>query len=153
MKPIRTVLVLAMLMSLSLALVPTAASAQSASDCTGKQKFFLFEYNTGQVDSGCADKNDVDRSTHPGLIAVKLHVSCSDTFTNGIPRKGDLGDPNLRVVAYFIEGDVSKPGNKTCGIGTPISAGGPAGAILLTSGLALTLGLGLRRRSRKSQTV
>jgi len=105
--------------------------------CPSGQTYYLFQYNDSNVvglDKGCATQNDITEQTNPGLIATMLHVSCSDTFTNGIPKKSDLGDPNRRVVAYTI---VKGDGKKTCGLGTPVPVGGLAGGAL-----ALTAGVG-----------
>ena len=87
----------------------------TANPCDDKQTYFKFQYNDGRIDQGCFKKNDVTRNDIPGLIANELHISCSDTFTNGIPKKSDLGDPNLRVAAYRI---IKGGGKKTCGFGT-----------------------------------
>ncbi len=87
--------------------------------CSGKSIFYRFEYNDSAsvgVDSGCAEKNEVTRSTNPRLVATSLHVSCSDKISaDGVPTKSELGDPNRRVKAYFISKD---GGKKTCGQGT-----------------------------------
>lgn len=135
--------------------LPAVASAEPAftqpSDCTGGKKstYFLFEYNdSAEVgrDSGCATQNDITSAQVPGLIATELHVSCSDSFPNGIPVKSDLGDPDRRVVAYTI---IKDGGKKTCGMGTPctdpdpevcfpdteIPAGGPIGYMAALGGL------------------
>ncbi len=104
--------------------VQTAAMAAPpgvVNPCAGKEIFYFFRYNdsdTVGVDKGCATKNDVTRSVNPALIATLLHVSCSDQIdpVTGIPTKSDLGDPNRRVAAYYIEKD---GGKKTCGFGNP----------------------------------
>ncbi len=108
--------------------------------CPSGQTYFLFQYNDSDVvglDKGCATQNDITEQTNPGLIATMLHVSCSDSFPNGVPVKSNLGDPNRRVVAYTI---VKGDGKKTCGIGTPVPVGGIAGgALALTAGLGFVL--------------
>ena len=109
--------------------------------CPAGQTYFLFQYNDSNVvglDKGCATQNDITKQTNPGLIATMLHVSCSDSFPNGIPVKSNLGDTNRRVVAYtIVKGSKSGKNAKTCGMGTPVPVGGIAGGAL-----ALTAGLG-----------
>ncbi len=88
--------------------------------CTGKQIFYQFRYNdsdTVGIDKGCADSNEVTRSTNPALVATSLHVSCSDKISaDGVPTKSVLGDPSRRVAAYYIS---KEGGKKTCGFGNP----------------------------------
>ncbi len=107
-------------------------------------------YKNGGYDSGCADQNDITPQTNPGLKVPALHVSCSDSFTNGIPSKGSLGDPNRRVTAYYVD-----KGSKTCGFGTPtvISAGGLAGGLVIAAGIAGTAVVADRRRRRNLVAV
>lgn len=118
--------------------------------CADKQIYFFFEYNDSNVigfDSGCADQNDITPQTNPGLKVPGLHVSCSDPFTNGLPSKSSLGDPNRRIVAYYID-----KGSKTCGFGTPtvIPAGGLIGGALVATGLAGAAVVVQRRRREAS---
>ena len=94
--------------------LPGGGSAVPTSNpCPGKQTYFRFQYSDGLTDEGCASKNDVTPAEVPGLVASKLHVSCSDTFTNGVPKKSVIG--NRRVDAYLI---IKGDGKKTCGEGT-----------------------------------
>jgi hypothetical protein len=121
--------------------------------CSDKQIYFFFEYNDSNVigyDSGCANQNDITAQTNPGLKVPGLHVSCSDPFTNGIPSKSSLGDPNRRITAYYID-----KGSKTCGFGTPtvVSAGGVAGGIAVAVGIAGTAVVVERRRRRNLAAV
>ena len=159
MKRILVSLTAALALALTLAVAaPTAASAQSTNPCTGKaDTYFKFQYNFGVngdvIDEGCADGNEVTRADVPDLIANELHVSCSDKFPGGIPEKSDLGDPNRRVEAWFISKD---GGKKTCGVGTPIPAGGVMGQGLLivgAAGLATAVGFEARRRRHAASPV
>jgi hypothetical protein len=115
-------------------------------DCPKGEKYFLFEYNdsaTVGVDSGCSKKNDVTGAEVPGLIANKLHVSCSDKFIGGVGQKSDLGSASRRVVAYTI----MKDGKVECGQGDPIPAGGIVGAAILAGAAAGYVALRQRRNS------
>lgn len=115
--------------------------------CSGKQIYYFFQYNDSAAvgfDSGCNEGNEVTRATNPGLIATSAHVSCSDKFEGGLPQKGNLGDSNRRVVAYYI-----LKGDKTCGFGTPdtgIPAGGLVGGAIVAAGLAGAAVVVQRRR-------
>ena len=138
--------------------VPTPASAAQPSDCSGKQTFFQFTYKDGATDSGCADKNEVTPAQNPGQLAPELHVSCSDSFdSEGRAKKSILGrnaDGSERLVAnYLIIKDVSKPNSKTCGDATPIPAGGNAGLLIASGGVAGALGLLGWRRRRQSASI
>ncbi len=103
-----------------LAISAMAAPAQAATtplpnDCV-KQTYFVFHYDNGQVDSGCASKNDVTPGT-PGTditVATKLHVSCSDKIIDGVPKKGEI-PPGVLITDWSI---VKKDG-KTCGSPVP----------------------------------
>jgi uncharacterized repeat protein (TIGR01451 family) len=89
------------------------SAVPTSNPCPGKQTYFRFQYTDGLTDEGCGTKNDVTAAEVPGLVANELHISCSDTFTNGVPRKSDIG--NRRVAAYLI---IKGDGKKTCGEGT-----------------------------------
>lgn len=135
--------------------LPAAADGGSlppgvVNDCPSGQIFFLWKYNdsaTVGVDKGCATSNDVTRSTHPGLIAALLHVSCSDKISpDGVPTKSDLGDPARRVVAYAIQ-----KGDKVCSMGNPaedpktdIEIKKTASKVTVTSGEEITYTLKVR---------
>lgn len=98
----------------------SGTSAGQAGSCPDKKQiYFKFQYNDSGavgIDEGCSEKNDVTRAAMPGLVANRLHVSCSDKISpEGVPTKSDLGDPSRRVTAYFISKD---GGKKTCGQGT-----------------------------------
>ena len=93
--------------------LPGGSAVPTTNPCPSKQTYFRFLYTDGLTDEGCAKKNDVTPAEVPGLVATKLHVSCSDTFTNGVPKKSVIG--NRRVAAYLI---IKGDGKKTCGEGT-----------------------------------
>ena len=98
-----------------------APGASSSADCGGFKIFYSVTYSNGGTDSGCANGNDVTRADNPDLMAVRLHVSCSDKFgTDGKKIKSDLG--GLQVVSFSIVKDLNKSKPKTCGGG---GAGGP----------------------------
>ncbi len=73
-------------------------------DCT----VYEILYTDGQVDDGfLCDGNDATRATDPDLLAVSVHVSCSDNLT--YPEKSDFG--GLVVQEWTIsEGGVVKCG-------------------------------------------
>jgi hypothetical protein len=140
--------VLAVLMSLFV--VPFAAAQAQTSPCEPGEYYFRFEYNFGtggdladRVDEGCWPRADVYQTQFPGLIATMLHVSCSDQFVGGVGQDSDLGDPNRRVVAWYV---LTKNG-KACGVGNPIPIGGLAGAGLLTIAVGVVAFTQLRRRN------
>ncbi len=124
-RDLRPRLLLAAATAVLMAIPAMAAPAQASTtplpnDCV-KQTYFVFSYDNGQVDSGCASKNDV----YPGTagtditVASKLHVSCSDTITNGIPKKGVI-PAGVRITDWSI---IKKDG-KTCG--SPITPPPPS---------------------------
>jgi hypothetical protein len=130
------------------------------STCTSDSKIaFLIEYNDTNVvgvDSGCAEKNDIDRSTNPGLIARNLHVSCSDDFIGtGTTEKSDLGSPTRSVVAYTIWKIDTKKGTVEvkCGQGTPIPAGGIAGMAVIALAVGGFVLYGNHRRINRNHAA
>jgi hypothetical protein len=150
--------------ALLMAIVPGVASAEppfvERGDCPGDTNYFLFEYEDSDVvgvDSGCAEKNDVYPSDIPGLIANKIHTSCSDKIPDGSEPadKSDFGrkaDGSLRYVEAYLIIKLKKDGqvDKTCGVGDPIPSGGTAGyattiALVAAAGAGLTA-LAYRRR-------
>ena len=151
--------------ALLLVALPSVASASTPfvepSQCTGKQIYFLFEYedsDTVGVDSGCADGNTVTRANIPSLVANELHVSCSDDIPDGNQpaKKSDFGvkaDGSLRYVeAYTILKLKDGRVDKQCGFGDPIPSGGIAGNAM-TVGLVAAAGVGitlLATRRRKA---
>jgi hypothetical protein len=130
------------------------------STCTSDSKTaFLIEYsdtNVVGVDSGCATRNDIDRSTNPGLIANRLHVSCSDDFIGtGTTAKSDLGSPTRSVVAYTIWKIDTKKGTVEvkCGQGTPIPAGGIAGMAVIALVVGGFVLYGNHRRTNRNHAA
>ena len=139
--------------------LPSAASAAPAAvtpeQCkSAGQTYFIFEYDDSDevgIDQGCASQNDITDAQVPGLIATELHVSCSDLFVGGVGQKSDLGDPARRVVAWKIIKFKNGQLYKTCGVGTPIPAGGSIGLFAVTAAVAGAgaLALGARKLRRR----
>lgn len=143
----KLILAVAVMATALVAIPGTAGAADSPADCAGFDIFYQVQYTDGSLDSGCSNDKNVTRAQNPNLLANELHVSCSDEFgINGGKLKSDLG--GRQVEAYLIVKGIKKGKLKTCGVGTPIPAGGTAGYGIAVAAVALAGGAALATKRK-----